>query len=59
MVLIIVLENKKYSQILRRNQMDPVSLHQYYQNEWLTHKVPGEKNHDQLRWQIRQMMNRK
>jgi len=39
--------------------MDPVSLHQYYQNEWLTHKIPGEKNHDQLRWQIRQMMNRK
>uniref|UniRef100_A0A2S2PCG9 Uncharacterized protein n=1 Tax=Schizaphis graminum TaxID=13262 RepID=A0A2S2PCG9_SCHGA len=30
----------KYSQILKRKQMDPVSLHQYYQNEWQNHKVP-------------------
>lgn len=39
--------------------MDPVLLYQYYQNEWQAHKVPGEKNHDQLRWKVRQMMNRK
>lgn len=39
--------------------MDPVSLNQYYQNVWQMHKVPGEKNHDHLRWQIRQMMNHK
>lgn len=49
----------KNSNILKRKQMDPVALHQYYQTEWQTHKVPGEKNHDQLRWKIKQMMIRK
>lgn len=39
--------------------MDPVALHHYYQKEWQTHKVPGDKNHDQLRWKIKQMMIRK
>ncbi|KAF0758917.1 ACYPI006496 protein [Aphis craccivora] len=55
------LQNKKtrenkYSQMLKRKQMDPVSLHQYYQTEWQNHKVPGEKNHNDLRWQIRRAM---
>ncbi|CAI6342680.1 unnamed protein product [Macrosiphum euphorbiae] len=49
----------KYLQILKRKQMDPVSLHQYYQTEWQNHKVPGEKNHNDLRWKIRQTMIRK
>ncbi|VVC29858.1 Hypothetical protein CINCED_3A024678 [Cinara cedri] len=48
--------DNKYSQILKKKQMDPVSLHQYYQTEWEHHKIPGEKNHDKLRWQIRQKM---
>lgn len=52
----IILENNKVSSMLKRKQMDPVSLHQYYQTEWQNHKAPGEKNHDQLRWRIRQMM---
>ncbi|XP_022173113.1 uncharacterized protein LOC111035697 [Myzus persicae] len=46
----------KYSQILKRKRMDPVALHQYYQTEWQNHKVPGEKNHNELRWKIRQTM---
>lgn len=46
----------KYSQMLKRKQIDPVSLHQYYQTEWQNHKVPGEKNHNDLRWQIRRAM---
>ncbi|XP_025200824.1 uncharacterized protein LOC112598538 [Melanaphis sacchari] len=55
------LQNKKtrenkYSQILKKKQMDPVSLHQYYKNEWQNHKMPGENNHNDLRWQIRQAM---
>lgn len=45
--------------MLNRTQMDPVSLHHYYQTEWHNHKMPGEKNHDQLRWKVRQMMKRK
>lgn len=53
----IVLEGKKYSQIFKKT--DPVSLHQYYQKEWQTHKAPGEDNHDKLRWQVRQMMTHK
>lgn len=52
-----ILEENK--QILKKKQMDPVSLHHYYQKEWLTHKIPGEKNHDQLRWKVRQSMIRK
>ncbi|XP_050422633.1 uncharacterized protein LOC126834613 isoform X2 [Adelges cooleyi] len=51
--------NPKYTNILRKRPMDPVTLHQFYQSEWRNHKVPGEKNRDQLRWRVRQMMMHK
>jgi len=55
----MIVGDNKYSQILKRKHMDPVTLHQYYQTEWKNHKAPGEKNHNDLRWQIRQTMIRK
>jgi len=55
----MILGENKYSQISKRKQMDPVSLHQYYQTEWQNHKMPGEKNHNELRWKIRQTLMRK
>lgn len=35
---------------------DPVSRGQRYRNSWQTHKAPGEKNHNGLRWNVREHM---
>ncbi|XP_050540632.1 centriolar and ciliogenesis-associated protein hyls-1-like [Daktulosphaira vitifoliae] len=53
------IKNDEYSHSSKTRPMDPVSLYQFYQSEWHNHKVPGEKSHDQLRWNVRQMMKRK
>lgn len=55
----IIQGHNKNSNVSKRKQMDPVALHHYYKKEWQTHKAPGDKNHDQLRWKIKQMMIRK
>ncbi|XP_033636363.1 hydrolethalus syndrome protein 1 homolog isoform X1 [Asterias rubens] len=35
---------------------DPVSRHQMYRAEWNSHRAPGEKNRNDLRWNIREQM---
>lgn len=35
---------------------DPVALYHKYQNEWKKQKLPGENNHSELRWAIRERM---
>ncbi|XP_022107492.1 hydrolethalus syndrome protein 1-like [Acanthaster planci] len=35
---------------------DPVSRHQMYKAAWSSHRAPGEKNRNDLRWSIREQM---
>jgi len=35
---------------------DPVALYHYYKRQWANHNIPGERDHKQLRWNIRTMM---
>ncbi|GAB6020899.1 Hydrolethalus syndrome 1 [Chamberlinius hualienensis] len=36
---------------------DPVALFHYYKREWANCNIPGEKEHKELRWNIRQALN--
>lgn len=38
---------------------DPVALYHYYKKEWTNHNIPGERDHRELRWNIRTMMSLK
>ncbi|CAH1988912.1 unnamed protein product [Acanthoscelides obtectus] len=40
------------------NRRDPVALYQYYQSEWNKNriKIPGQHNHSELRWAIRERL---
>ncbi|KAJ8932530.1 hypothetical protein NQ318_000647 [Aromia moschata] len=38
------------------NRCDPVALYQYYQKEWKKQKFPGQENHSDLRWAVREKM---
>lgn len=35
---------------------DPVSAYHKYKTSWMTNKAPGEKNHKNLRWAVREQM---
>ena len=35
---------------------DPVTRGELYRKSWQTHRAPGEKNHNGLRWSVREHM---
>ncbi|KAK6640289.1 hypothetical protein RUM44_011975 [Polyplax serrata] len=39
-----------------RKHLDPVSLYHHYKELWKRNKIPGQTNHPQLRWNIRNKM---
>lgn len=38
------------------NKCDPVALYHYYQEQWKKQKFPGQENHSDLRWSVREKM---
>ncbi|GAB1603849.1 hydrolethalus syndrome protein 1 homolog [Argonauta hians] len=42
----------------KKEKTDPVNRYHEFQNYWSLHKVPGENNHNALRWSIREKIAR-
>ncbi|KAJ8942231.1 hypothetical protein NQ314_010131 [Rhamnusium bicolor] len=40
------------------NRCDPVALYHHYQEEWKKQKFPGQENHSDLRWAVREKLLR-
>lgn len=38
------------------NKSDPLRLYEKYRKTWTKQKAPGEKNHKDLRWSVREQM---
>lgn len=43
----------------QKTQMNPMSKYQEYKRAWTKQKVPGEKDHSNLRWWVREKMKEK
>ncbi|XP_018564388.1 hydrolethalus syndrome protein 1 homolog isoform X2 [Anoplophora glabripennis] len=54
--------SKKKSKVIRCgsaksiNKSDPVALYHYYQKQWKKQKFPGQENHADLRWSVREKL---
>lgn len=55
----VVLPYSKKLQTKSYLKTDPVALYHYYKKEWANHNIPGERDHRELRWNIRTMMSLK
>lgn len=51
-----VIRSGQGSSQLRSQRCDPVTLYHQYQQLWKQQKLPGENNHNELRWSIRERM---
>ncbi|XP_041351378.1 hydrolethalus syndrome protein 1 homolog [Gigantopelta aegis] len=52
----VILRPAEHPHIRNLRKCDPVARFQQFQQVWQTHKTPGEKDHKDLRWNIRAQM---
>lgn len=57
-IIVLVPRSTSQGRANKPTNSDPVALYQYYKNEWeyFRKQIPGETNHNRLRWQIRQRL---
>ncbi|XP_073820592.1 hyls1 centriolar and ciliogenesis associated [Musca autumnalis] len=53
---VLIPRSSSHGRSRKPNNADPVALYQYYKNEWdhFRKHIPGETNHNRLRWHVRQ-----
>ncbi|KAK3093782.1 hypothetical protein FSP39_020139 [Pinctada imbricata] len=52
----VILRPSEHPHTKHLRKSDPVARFQQFRQSWSMQKVPGEKNHKQLRWNIREQM---
>jgi len=52
----VILRRPEHPHTRNIRKTDPVARFQQFQQSWAAQKAPGEKNHKNLRWNVREQM---
>lgn len=52
----VILRQPRHPHIKNIKKCDPVNRYQQFRESWDAQKAPGEKNHKDLRWNVRELM---
>ena len=53
---VVILRKPAHPHTRNIKKSDPVARYQQFQQSWQVQKAPGEKNHKNLRWNVREQM---
>ena len=53
---IVILRPSEHPHTRNIRKSDPVARYQQFRQSWTQQRAPGEKKHNQLRWNVREQM---
>lgn len=53
---VVILRPSEHPHMRNVRKSDPVARYQQFRQSWCQQRAPGEKKHNQLRWNIREQM---